>query len=107
MGLPSFGLGVYVFEQTGKAVAMVLVTLLAFMPSLLLSAVAGVLVGNVGKIIRTGSGRGTGFVIFIAGVLVCVTSVILYNIKSVKKLGTKGLMRKTPTRHRDGGCVFS
>ncbi|MHB8061306.1 MAG: MFS transporter [Ruminiclostridium sp.] len=42
-GLTSFGLGVYVFEQTGKASAMALVTLLAFMPSLLLSAVAGVL----------------------------------------------------------------
>ncbi len=42
-GLTSFGLGVYVFEQTGKASAMALVTLLAFMPSLLLSALAGVL----------------------------------------------------------------
>ena len=42
-GLTSFGLGVYVFEQTGKASAMALVILLAFMPSLLLSAVAGVL----------------------------------------------------------------
>jgi MFS family permease len=42
-GLTSFGLGVYVFQQTGKASAMALVTLLAFMPSLLLSAVAGVL----------------------------------------------------------------
>jgi len=42
-GLTSFGLGVYVFGQTGKASAAALVTLLAFMPSLLLSAVAGVL----------------------------------------------------------------
>ena len=42
-GLTSFGLGVYVFEQTGKASAMALVILLAFMPSLLLSPVAGVL----------------------------------------------------------------
>ncbi|MEN6316430.1 MAG: MFS transporter, partial [Clostridiaceae bacterium] len=42
-GLTSFGLAVYVFEQTGKASAVALVTLLAFMPSLLLSAVAGVL----------------------------------------------------------------
>ena len=42
-GLTSFGLGVYVFEQTGQASAMALVTLLAFMPSLLLSSVAGVL----------------------------------------------------------------
>ena len=42
-GLTSFGLGVYVFQQTGQASAMALVTLLAFMPSLLLSSVAGVL----------------------------------------------------------------
>lgn len=42
-GLTSFGLGIYVFQQTGKASAMGLVTLLAFMPSLLLSAFAGVL----------------------------------------------------------------
>ncbi|TQR37253.1 MFS transporter [Lysinibacillus sphaericus] len=42
-GLTAFGLGIYVFQQTGKASAMALVTLLAFMPSLLLSPVAGVL----------------------------------------------------------------
>jgi DHA3 family macrolide efflux protein-like MFS transporter len=42
-GLSSFGLGVYVFQQTGKASAMALVTLLAFLPTLLLSAVTGVL----------------------------------------------------------------
>ncbi|MDQ0178419.1 hypothetical protein J2S08_004324 [Bacillus chungangensis] len=39
-GLTSFGLGIYVFEQTGKASAMALVTLLAFMPSLLLSRIS-------------------------------------------------------------------
>lgn len=42
-GLTSFGLGVYVFNQTGSAASMALVTLLAFLPSLLLSAPAGVL----------------------------------------------------------------
>ncbi len=42
-GLTSFGLAVYVFQQTGHASAMALVALLAFMPSLLLSPVAGVL----------------------------------------------------------------
>lgn len=42
-GLTSFGLGVYIFQQTGKASLMALVTLLAFLPSLLLSAPAGVL----------------------------------------------------------------
>lgn len=42
-GLTSFGLGVYVFNETGSAASMALVTLLAFLPTLLLSAPAGVL----------------------------------------------------------------
>lgn len=42
-GLTSFGLSIYVFQITGKASATALVTLLAFMPSLLLGAPAGVL----------------------------------------------------------------
>lgn len=42
-GLTSFGLGVYVFQQTGKASLVALITLLAFLPSLLLSPIAGVL----------------------------------------------------------------
>ncbi|MBO5485413.1 MAG: MFS transporter [Eubacterium sp.] len=42
-GLTSFGLGVYVFRQTGSAASMALVTLLAFLPTLLLSVPAGVL----------------------------------------------------------------
>ena len=32
-GLTSFGLGVYIFKQTGRASLMALVTLLAFLPS--------------------------------------------------------------------------
>ena len=42
-GMTSFGLGVYVFNLTGSAGSMALVTLLAFLPALLLSAPAGVL----------------------------------------------------------------
>ena len=42
-GLTSFGLGVYVFQQTGSAADMALVTFLAFLPTLLLSVPAGVL----------------------------------------------------------------
>lgn len=42
-GLTSFGLGVYVFNQTGSAAGMALVTLLAFLPTLVLSVPAGVL----------------------------------------------------------------
>lgn len=42
-GLTSFGLSVYIFQQTGKASSMALITLLAFLPSLLLGPIAGVL----------------------------------------------------------------
>lgn len=42
-GLTSFSLGVYVFRQTGSAADMALVSLLAFLPTLLLSVPAGVL----------------------------------------------------------------
>lgn len=42
-GLTSFGVSVYVFRQTGSAASMGLVTLLAFLPTLLLSVPAGVL----------------------------------------------------------------
>lgn len=42
-GLTSFGLGVYIFARTGSAARMSLVTLLGFLPTLLLSVPAGVL----------------------------------------------------------------
>ena len=42
-GLTSFGLGVYVFEKTGSAAGMAMVTLLGFLPTLVLSVPAGVL----------------------------------------------------------------
>lgn len=79
-----------VISQLGFVVAYALLGVLAdyvFTPLLL---DGGVLADSVGKIIGTGSGRGTGFLIFIAGVLVCVTSVILYNVKSIKKLEKGG-----------------
>lgn len=42
-GLTSFGLGVYVFNETGSAASMAVVTLLGFLPTLILSVPAGVL----------------------------------------------------------------
>jgi MFS family permease len=42
-GLTSFGLGVYIFNETGSAAGMALVTLLGFLPALVLSVPAGVL----------------------------------------------------------------
>ena len=42
-GLTSFGLGVYIFQHTGSAASMALVTLLGFLPTLLFSVPAGFL----------------------------------------------------------------
>ena len=42
-GLTSFGLGIYIFQKTGSAASMALMTLLAFLPGLLLKVPAGVL----------------------------------------------------------------
>ena len=42
-GLTSFGLGIYIFQQTGNASGMAFMTLLAFLPGLLLKVPAGVL----------------------------------------------------------------
>ena len=42
-GLTAFGLGVYVFAQTGSAAGMALVTLISFLPTILLAIPAGVL----------------------------------------------------------------
>lgn len=42
-GLTSFGLGVYIFQQTGRATDMALITLIGFLPGLILSIPSGVL----------------------------------------------------------------
>ena len=42
-GLTSFGLGIYVFQTTGKVSGMALITLMAFLPHILLTPFAGVL----------------------------------------------------------------
>lgn len=42
-GLTSFGLGIYIFQKTGSAAGMAFMTLLAFLPGLLLKVPAGVL----------------------------------------------------------------
>ena len=70
-GLTSFGLGVYVFEQTGQASAMALVTLLAFLPGLLLSVPAGVLADRYDRrlLMLLGDGLSAVGLIFI---LICV-----------------------------------
>lgn len=70
-GLTSFGLGVYVFGQTGSAADMSLVTLLAFLPTLLLSVPAGVLADRYDRrlLMMLGDGCSAVGVLFI---LICM-----------------------------------
>ena len=70
-GLTSFGLGVYVFEQTGSAANMALITLLAFLPTLLLSVPAGVLAGRYDRRLLMMLGDGCS-AIGILLILVCM-----------------------------------
>lgn len=73
-------------SQLGYVAAYAVSGLLAdyiFTPLLLKE---GALSGNVGKIIGTGPGRGIGFLIVLAGILLCVTSVILFGMKSIRRL---------------------
>ena len=70
-GLTSFGLGVYVFQQTGSAAGMALVTQLAFLPTLLLSVPAGVLADRYDR--RVLMMIGDGFSAFgILYILICM-----------------------------------
>lgn len=66
-GLSSFGLGVYVFRQTGRASDMALITLFGFLPSLLLSAPAGVLADRYDRrlLMMIGDGCSGAGVVFI------------------------------------------
>ncbi|WP_256759552.1 MFS transporter [Cohnella sp. WQ 127256] len=77
-------------SQLGFIVAYMLSGVLAdyvFTPLLI---EGGELAGSVGRIIGTGSGRGTGLLIIIAGILLSAASVILYNLKSIKRLEDRG-----------------
>lgn len=70
-GLTSFGLGVYVFQETGSAAGMALVTLLAFLPTLLFSVPAGVLADRYDR--RILMMIGDGFSAFgIIYILICM-----------------------------------
>lgn len=70
-GLTSFGLGVYVFEKTGSATGMALVTLLGFLPTLVLSVPAGVLADRFDRRILMMLGDGLS-AFGIAFILICM-----------------------------------
>lgn len=46
----------------------------------------GALAGSVGRVLGTGAGRGIGFLILLAGALLCVTAVILSGMDSIRQL---------------------
>ncbi len=70
-GLTSFGLGVYIFRQTGSAASMAVVTLLGFLPTLLLSVPAGVLADRYDRrlLMMTGDGCSAIGILYI---LICM-----------------------------------
>ncbi len=72
-GLTSFGLGTYVFYETGSAAGMSLVTLLGFLPTLLLSVPAGVLADRFDRrlLMMIGDGFSGLGILFI---LICMKS---------------------------------
>ena len=51
----------------------------------------GVLAQSVGKIVGTGAGRGIGFLIVLAGLLLCGVSAMLSRMKSVNGLEAEGV----------------
>ncbi|MGE8035892.1 MFS transporter [Lysinibacillus sp. NPDC093692] len=79
-----------VISQLGFVVAYALSGILADYVFTPLLVDGGLLADSVGKITGTGQGRGTGFLIIIAGILLSITSFILFNLKSVKKLENRG-----------------
>ncbi|MCL2035473.1 MAG: MFS transporter [Oscillospiraceae bacterium] len=75
-----------VASQLGYPVAYAALGLLAdyvFTPLLL---EGGTLAGSIGKITGVGSGRGIGLLIIVSGLLLSATAVLLYRIRSVRKL---------------------
>ena len=71
-GLTSFGLGVHIFNQTGSAAGMALVTFVGFLPTLLLSVPAGVLADRYDRrlLMMVGDGFSALGIFYI---LVCMT----------------------------------
>ena len=70
-GLTSFGLGVYIFQRTGSAADMALITLLGFLPTLLLSVPAGALADRYDRrlLMMIGDGCSALGIVFI---LICM-----------------------------------
>lgn len=77
-------------SQLGSVIAYIASGILADYVFTPLLVNGGALADSVGTIIGTGRGRGTGFLIIIAGIMLSFTSAILYNLKSIKNLEKRG-----------------
>ena len=112
-GLTSFGLGVYVFQQTGMASATALVTLLAFAPGLILGVPAGVLADRYDRrllmILGDGlSALGLLFILFclsLRGGRV-VADLWGVTISSVFSLASRSRLQGHGDRLTDAGTVY-
>lgn len=77
-------------SQSGYVIAYAVSGLLADYLFTPLFIEGGLFYNSLGKIIGTGTGRGTGFLIMITGLLLSVTAIFLYHIKSIQKLEKRG-----------------
>lgn len=79
-----------IISQFGYVIAYAVSGVLAdyvFTPLLLED---GMLAGSVGKMIGIGAGRGAGLLIMVAGILLSITALVLYQMKSVRGLENRG-----------------
>lgn len=79
-GLSSFGLGVYVFTQTGLASATAIVTLCGFLPSLLLNPITGVLADRYDRrlLMIIGDSLSATGLIYILFCLICIAGFLFF-----------------------------
>ena len=79
-----------IISQLGYVIAYGIVGPLADFVFIPMLTPNGLLAGSVGKIIGTGSVRGIGLLVILAGLLLSVTAIVLYHMKSIKGLEKRG-----------------
>jgi MFS family permease len=79
-----------IISQLGYVVAYAVLGPLADYVFVPLLVEGGPLAANIGAIIGVGSGRGIGLMIIIAGLLLALTSILFYRLKSVRGLESRG-----------------
>ena len=88
-GLTSFGLGVYIFNQTQSATGMALVTLLGFLSRIgyvIAYAISGIAADKLGKFTGLGVGRGAAAGVRIAGICMVLVAVMCSLSASLRRL---------------------